>query len=72
MTFIKFLISEDGQRIIEQYGKETYGHNLFNPAVKLLRENTDLEIAEWIMEFAFFDGYECPPEYRMNNEDFYD
>jgi tungstate transport system substrate-binding protein len=72
MTFIKFLISEEGQQIIEQYGKDTYGQSLFYPAVKLLRENTDLEMVDWIREFAFFDGYECPPEYRMNYEDLYD
>ncbi len=72
MTFIEFLISEEGQQIIEQYGKETFGQNLFYPAVTLLRENGDLEMAEWIREFAFFDGYECPPEYRMDYEDLYD
>jgi tungstate transport system substrate-binding protein len=71
MTFIKFLISEEGQQIIAQYGKETFGQSLFHPAVTLLRENTDPEIAEWIREFAFFDGYECPPEYRIDYEDLY-
>jgi tungstate transport system substrate-binding protein len=72
MTFIRFLISEEGQQIIEQYGKDTYGQNLFHPAVKLLKENTDPEMASWIREFAFFDGYECPPEHRINYEDLYD
>ncbi len=71
MAFIGFLISEEGQQIIGEYGKDTYGQSLFHPAVKLLKENTDPEIAEWIREFAFFDGYECPPEYRMDYEDLY-
>lgn len=72
MTFIKFLISEEGQQIIEQYGKDTFGQSLFHPAVKLLGENADLETAEWIRESVFFNGYECPPEYRMDYEDLYD
>ena len=72
MTFIEFLISEEGQQIIKQYSKDTFDQSPFYPAVKLLEANTDQEIAEWIREFAFFDGYECPPEYRIDYEDFYD
>jgi len=72
MTFIRFLTSEEGQQIIAQYGKDTFGQSLFHPAVKLLRENVDSEIAGWIREFAFFDDYECPPEYRMDYDDLYD
>jgi tungstate transport system substrate-binding protein len=71
MTFIKFLTSEEGQQIIEQYGKDLFGQSLFYPAVRLFEENADQEIAKWIREFAFFDGYECPPEYRMDYEDLY-
>lgn len=71
MTFIKFLISEEGQQIIEEYGKGTYGQSLFRPAVNLLRENSDPETAEWIRELAFFEGYECPPQYRVDYEDLY-
>jgi tungstate transport system substrate-binding protein len=72
MTFIRFLVSPEGQKIIEQYGVDTYGQSLFYPAVKLLKENTDQEMADWIREFAFFDGYECPPEYRKDSEGLYD
>jgi tungstate transport system substrate-binding protein len=72
MAFIRFLISQEGQKIIEQYGKDIYGQSLFHPAVKLLKENTDQEMANWIKEFAFFDGYECPPKYRKDSEGLYD
>jgi tungstate transport system substrate-binding protein len=72
MSFVEFLMSEEGQQIIEQHGKDTYGQSLFHPAVKLLKENVNPEVAEWIRELAFFDGYECPPEYRVNYEDLYD
>jgi len=72
MTFIKFLVSQEGQQIIEQYGKDTHGQSLFHPAVKLLKENTDQETADWIREIAFFDGYECPPNYRKDSAGLYD
>ncbi len=72
MSFIKFLTSEEGQQIIAKYGRDTYGQSLFSPSVRLLKENFDSEIAEWIRQLAFFDGYECPPEYRMGNQDLYD
>jgi tungstate transport system substrate-binding protein len=71
MTFIKFLISEEGQQIIGQYGKKTFGQSLFHSAVRLLKENGGSQVAGWIREFAFFDGYECPPEYRVNYEELY-
>jgi len=64
ITFMKFLISDEGQQIIEQYGKDEYGQSLFYPATRLLKENTDPTIAQWIREYAFFNGSECPPEYR--------
>jgi tungstate transport system substrate-binding protein len=71
-TFMRFLISDEGQQIIERHGRDTYGQSMFHPAVKLLTENGDWQIAEWVREFAFFDGHECPPEYRMDYEGLYD
>jgi len=72
MTFIKFLISDKGQQIIEHYGEDQYGQSLFYPAVHLLKENTDPTIAQWIREYAFFNGTECPPEYRKGYAELYD
>jgi tungstate transport system substrate-binding protein len=72
MTFIKFLVSQEGQQIIEQYGEDTYGQSLFYPAVKLLKENVNQEMAQWIRELAFFDGSECPLKYRRDSEGLYD
>ena len=69
ITFIEFLISEEGQEIIANFGKEVYGQTLFYPAVNLLKQNTS--IAQWIKNYAFFDGYECPPEYWDNHPELY-
>jgi len=71
ITFMKFLISDEGQQIIEQYGKDEYGQNFFYPAVRLLKENTDSTIAQWIREYAFFNDTECPTEYRKGYPELY-
>jgi len=70
-TFMKFLISDEGQQIIEQYGKDEHGQSLFYPAVRLLKENTDSTIVQWIREYAFFNGTECPTEYRKGYPELY-
>jgi tungstate transport system substrate-binding protein len=71
ITFIKFLISEEGQEIIANFGKEAYGQSLFYPAVDLLKHNTDPTMVQWIKNYAFFDGYECSPEYRDKHPELY-
>jgi tungstate transport system substrate-binding protein len=71
ITFIKFLISEEGQEIIANFGKNLYDQSLFYPAVNLLEQNTDPTIVQWIRNYAFFDGYECPPEYWDNHPELY-
>jgi tungstate transport system substrate-binding protein len=71
MEFIEFLISEEGQVLIGEHGKEDYGMSLFNPAVELLESASDTETAGWIEEAAFFEGSECPLRYRMDEADLY-
>jgi len=70
-TFTKFLISEEGQQIIENYGISAYGQALFYPAVELLKTNS-VPIAQMIKDYAYFDGSECPPQYRCNHLELYD
>ena len=71
ITFIEFLISEEGQEIIANFSKNLYGQSLFYPAVNLLEQNTDQTIVQWIRNYAFFYGYECPPEYWDNHPELY-
>ena len=71
ITFINFLISEEGQEIIANFGKDVYGQSLFYPAVDLLKHDTDPTMIQWIKNYAFFDGYECPPEYQDNHPELY-
>ncbi len=71
IIFIKYLISPEGQQIIADYGKDQYGQSLFNPAVQLLKQNIDPTTVQWIRNYAFFDGYECPPQYRDDHPELY-
>jgi len=68
ITFIKFLISDEGQQLIENYGKTDYGASgrLFHAAVQFVTANSTEQIAQWIKKYAFFGNppTECPPEYR--------
>ncbi len=69
MIFIKFLTSDEGQKIIENF--KVYGYSLFYPAVKLLRENVNSEVVQWIKEYAYFNGTECPVKYRREYPELY-
>lgn len=71
IIFIRFLISEEGQQIIDQFGQDVYPQKLFYPAVQLLKKNTAPTLVNWIKEFAFFNGLECPLEYQDNHKEMY-
>jgi len=71
LTFMEFLISDEGQTIFADYGVDAYGRSLFLPAVKLLRERTASVIVSWIEGFAYIDGSECPPEHRAGQKNLY-
>ncbi|MFQ6094544.1 MAG: substrate-binding domain-containing protein [Candidatus Bathyarchaeia archaeon] len=71
VIFIKFLTSDQCQSLIEDFKKETYGQSLFFPAVTLLREDPNSTVARWIVDLAFFNGTECPQEYRNDHPELY-
>ncbi len=72
VTFVKYLLSEEGQQLIGEYGMEDYGKSLFYPAVELLKSDTDPAMAAMIRDYAFFEGSECPPQYRLGHPELYD
>jgi len=71
MDFIKYLVSDETQQIIENYGKATYGQSLFYGAVQPLKNDAPQSIVSWIKDSAFFDGSECPPQYRNGFPELY-
>jgi tungstate transport system substrate-binding protein len=71
MNFIEYLISPATQQLINDYGKDTYGQPLFYEAVQPLKDNAPQPLVSWIQDYAFFDGSECPPQYRNGYADLY-
>ena len=71
MDFIQYLISPSTQQLINDFGKDTYGQPLFYQAVQPLKDDAPQPIVSWIKDYAFFDGSECPPQYRNGYADLY-
>jgi tungstate transport system substrate-binding protein len=71
MKFIDFLVSDEIQQILSDFGKDNFGKPLFNPYVKLLKSNDKPKLIQWIQDLAYFDGTECPLQYRYQADHFY-
>jgi tungstate transport system substrate-binding protein len=71
MDFIEYLISPSTQQMINDFGVDTYGMNLFHEAVQPLQDGTDQPLVSWIQDYAFFEGSECPPQYRNGYSELY-
>jgi len=71
ITFIKYLISDEGQQLIENYGKNDYGQSLFYGAVQPLKQNPPSQIVQWIESYALINGAECPPQYIDGHTELY-
>jgi tungstate transport system substrate-binding protein len=71
MQFIEFLISENVQSILANFGTEDFGRPLFNPYIPLFENEPNSDLVEWIQDLAYFDGTECPITYRFNAANLY-
>ena len=71
MEFIKYLVSSETQQFMTDFGNVDYGQSLFFGAVQPLKDNSPQPIVEWIKEAAFFNGTECPPQYRNGYPELY-
>jgi len=71
IDFIRFLVSDDGQQLIENHGESQYGQSLFYATVQPLKQNSTAQVFQWIREYAFFNGTECPAAYRYGIQDLY-
>lgn len=69
--FVYYLLTDEVQTLIGEYGIEEYGATLFNPWIPEL-ETPGSEIVQWVEEYAYFYGTECPIEYRYNSGDLYE
>ena len=71
VDFIKYLVSDEGQQLIENYGKDRYEQSLFFGVVNPLKEDSPQPVVQWIRNYAFFDGTECPEQYRDGHPELY-
>jgi tungstate transport system substrate-binding protein len=71
MDLIQILVSPETQQLITNYGKDTYGQSLFTGAVQPLMDDAPQPLVSWIRDIAFFDGSECPPQYRNGYAELY-
>jgi tungstate transport system substrate-binding protein len=71
MDFIKYLVSPETQQFITDFGKAEYGQSLFYGAVQPLKENSSAPVINWIRDSAFFEGSECPTQYRNGFPELY-
>jgi len=71
MQFIKYLVSDDGQNLFANYGVSQYNQSLFNPYIPLAKSQSNQTLLSWIQSYAFFQGSECPSQFRYQADDLY-
>lgn len=72
MLFIQYMVSNEGQQMLGNFGKDTVGQTLFNPYIPLLTSGSNATLVGWIQSYAFINGTECPIAYRYNAGNLYD
>ena len=80
LTFVNWLVSDQGQQTIANYGVSTYGQALFNPFVPLVSGTaSNITLLNWVQSYGYMNstpaisasGTECPPQYRYNAGNLY-
>jgi tungstate transport system substrate-binding protein len=71
IDFIKWLVSDTGQQVIDNYGVADYSQHLFYGAVQALKNNSPQPDVSWIQSYAYFNGTECPTQWRDGHPELY-
>jgi tungstate transport system substrate-binding protein len=80
LLFVNFLVSDEGQQLIGNYGKIAYGQSLFTPFVPLASGAVSNDtLLGWIKSYAYINsnnqinatGTECPAAFRYNAGNLY-
>jgi hypothetical protein len=71
MALIKYIASDEGQTLFRDYGVQEYGSALFKPWITTLKTNSDTTLIQWVKDYAYIDGSDCPTQYRLNPGDLY-
>lgn len=71
MDFIKYLSSDEGQLLLQNYGVQNFGQSLFKPWITTLKANIDTDLIKWVKDYAYFEGSDCPERYRRDTSSLY-
>ena len=71
MALIRYIASDEGQALFRDYGVAEYGSALFKPWITTLKTNSDPTLIQWVKDYAYIDGSDCPTQYRLNPGDLY-
>jgi len=71
MKFINYVTSDEGQQLFADFGQSTFGKPLFSPYIPLVTNRSNATILQWVQNYAFFNGTECPQEYRYKADELY-
>jgi tungstate transport system substrate-binding protein len=80
LTFVNWLVSDEGQQLIANFGVSTYHQQLFSPFVPLASGAApNATLLSWIQGYSYItanntiavSGNECPQQYRYNTGNLY-
>ena len=71
MEFIKFLISDEIQELLKDFGLLEYGETLFYPWIPVLTSGQKTDLIQWVKDYSYIEGTECPPQFRYKDGDLY-
>jgi len=71
IDFIKWLVSDTGQQVIDNYGVANYSQHLFYGAIQALKNNSPQPDVSWIQSYAYFNSTECPTQWRDDHPELY-
>lgn len=74
MLFIQYMVSDEGQNLLANYGNSTFGQPLFAPFVPLATNpSLNTTLLSWIQNYAYIpaNATECPAAYRYNASSLY-
>jgi tungstate transport system substrate-binding protein len=80
LTFVNYLVSDECQQLIANYGVSTYGQQLFSSFIPLVSGTApNATLLGWVQSYAYINstnainanGTECPATYRYNAGNLY-
>jgi tungstate transport system substrate-binding protein len=75
LLFVQYMVSNEGQQLLADFGNSTFGKPLFAPFVPLASDPTqNATLLGWIQNAAYIPANvtECPANYRYNAGNLYD